>query len=159
MNKPAHPALPYAEASPPYDLDGYGWALAQAQLLRERRFEDIDLQHIIEEIESVGRSERRTVRSALRILLRHILKWEHQPDKRTRSWSLSILSQRLAYEQAIKDNPSLKPELDAILADAYRRARVEAAKETKLPLEGFPIDPPTWDNILKAPFEMDVDRS
>jgi hypothetical protein len=159
VNKPAHPAPPFGQASPPYELDGYGWAMAQAQLLRERRFEDVDLANIIEEIETVGRSERRTVRSALRVLLRHILKWQCQPEKRTRSWALSILSQRVAYEQAIRDNPSLKPQVDAILVEAYRRARIEAAKETRLPLEAFPADPPTWDIILDAPFEVGAEPS
>lgn len=157
MNKPAHPAPPFAEASPPYDLDGYGWAMAQAQLLRERRFEDIDLENIIEEIESVGRSERSSVRSALRVLLMHILKWEHQPGKRTRSWAASIAAQRAAYDQEMKDNPSLKPQLDSILAEAYRRARIEASGETDLPLKTFPVAPPGWDIILNEPFGWDED--
>ena len=154
MNKPSRPNPPFEAASPPYELDGFGWAMAQAQLLRERRFDAIDLGNIIEEIESVGKRERSTVRSALLILMMHILKWQHQPERRSRSWSLSIASQRLAYEDAIRENPSLKADLDTIRAEAYRRARIEAAAETDLPLSAFPEMPPEWRVILEQPFEL-----
>lgn len=157
MNKPANPKAPFAPASPPYELDGYGWALAQAALLRERRFDEADLDNIIEEIETVGRSEWRTVRSALRVLCMHILKWQYQPSKRSRSWALSIASQRLEYARAIKDNPSLRPHLDDILAEAHKSARLEAAGETDLPLKAFPIEPLKWHVILDETFEFDRD--
>lgn len=156
MNRPSQPRPPFEAASPPYQLDGYGWAMAQARLLRERRFDAIDLINIIEEIESVGKRERSAVRSALRVLMMHILKWQHQPERRSRSWSLSIAGQRLAYEDAIRDNPSLKADLDAIRAEAYRRARIEAAAETDLPLSAFPEAPPEWHIILDQAFEPPV---
>ncbi len=155
MNKPSCPTPPFEAASPPYELDGYGWALAQAQLLRERRFGDLDLENIIDEIETVGRSEWRTVRSALRVLMMPILKWKYQPQLRSRSWSMSIASRRVAYEQAIETNPSLKPHLDEIRAQAYKRARLEAAAETDLATQIFPTGPLDWDVILDEPFEHD----
>jgi hypothetical protein len=157
MNKPSRPTPPFAPASPPYELDGYGWAFAQAELLRQRRFDEVDLDHIIDEIETVGRSEWRTVRSALRVLSMHILKWQHQPERRSRSWALSIAGQRLAYEQAISSNPSLRPHLDEILHEAHERARLEASRDTDLPLKTFPVEPLDWSVILDEPFEIDPD--
>ncbi|MBS0312552.1 MAG: DUF29 domain-containing protein [Proteobacteria bacterium] len=154
MNKPSQPRPPFEATSPPYELDGYGWAKAQARLLSERRFEAVDLANIIEEIESVGKRERSTVRSALRVLMMHILKWQHQPERRSRSWALSIASQRLAYQDAIGDNPSLKGELDAIRTEAYRRSRIEAAAETDLPLRTFSETPLEWQVILDQKFEL-----
>lgn len=157
MNKPSRPSSPFADASPCYELDAYGWSLAQARLLRERRFNDADWANIIDEIETVGRSEWRTVRSALRVLSMHILKWQHQPERRSRSWATSIASQRVAFAQAIGDNPSLRPRLDEILQEAHQRARLEAAVETDLPAGAFSNEPLDWTTLLDAPFEIDND--
>jgi hypothetical protein len=154
MNKPSRPSPPFTSASPPYELDAYGWASAQAELLRNRRFDDVDLKNITEEIESVGKRERSVVRSALRILMMHILKWQYQPESRSRSWALSIASQRLEYQDIISENPSLKPELEVLRAEAYRRARLEAAREKDLPVTTFPEEPLDWSVILEEPFEF-----
>lgn len=153
MNKPSHPQRPFAETSPPYELDGYGWAMWQAQLIRERRFDELDIENIAQEIDSVGRSEWRSVESALRVLIMHILKWQHQPSRRSRSWALSIVGQRRAYARAMKTNPSLKPHLDELRQEAHEDARIEAARGTDLPLKTFPLDPPDWDVILDQSFE------
>ncbi len=157
MNKPSHPAPPFTPASPPYELDVYGWALAQAELLRHRRVEDVDLDNIIEEIRSVGESQARRVESALRVLIMHVLKWQQQPEKRTRSWALSIAEQRARFDIRMRKNPSLKPELDELRADAHRRARLAAARETGLPLRMFPQEPPSWTVLLEEPFGREDD--
>lgn len=154
MNKPAHPVAS-TELSPDYWQDGFGWANAQAQLLRERRWDLIDLENIAEEIESVGRSEQDAAESALRVLMMHILKWQMQPERRGRSWALSIATQRTHYQQRMRKNPSLKSKLEEMLADSYRLARLEAAKEMDVPLKTIPTDPPGWDLILDQPFEVD----
>ncbi len=157
MNKPGHPAPPFAPASPPYELDVYGWASAQAQLLRERRFEDVDLDNIIEEIESVGRSEYDALESALRVLLVHLLKWEHQPAFRSRSWLNTIREQHRQYRRRLDRNPGLRQHLDEIRAEAYRRARVQAEAETGLSIDSFAGDPPGWNAIENPPVsEADV---
>jgi hypothetical protein len=153
VNKPAHPQPPFAEASPPYELDVVGWAQAQARLIRERRFDELDIENIAEEIESVGRSERSSGESALRVLMVHILKWQFQPERRGRSWAGSIATQRVAFEKVMTENPSLKSSLDDMRAYAYRRARIEASVETDLPRSTFPADPPAWEVILDQPFE------
>lgn len=144
MNKPAK----IATATPPaYDKDVYGWALAQAELIRSGRLGEIDIENVAEEIESVGKSEYRALESALRIVLLHRLKWQFQPTHRSRSWQNSIRSHLIDFEELLADNPSLKSRLDEIRKRSYRSATVEAAVETGLAIEGFPAEPPSWDEI------------
>jgi hypothetical protein len=121
-----------------YQSDIYSWSQEQARLLREGRWALVDRDNVAEEIESLGRTEFNRLESALRVLLLHMLKWEHQPQKRSRSWVLSIKEQRLAVEDVLADNPGLKPRIGEALARAYRRARIEAAKETALDEAKFP---------------------
>ena len=121
-----------------YQSDIYSWSQEQARLLREGQWALVDRDNVAEEIESLGRTEFNRLESALRVLLLHMLKWEHQPQKRSRSWVLSIKEQRLAIEDVLADNPGLKPRIGEALARAYRRARIEAAKETGLDEAKFP---------------------
>jgi hypothetical protein len=121
-----------------YQSDIYSWSQEQARLLREGPWALVDRDNVAEEIESLGRTEFNRLESALRVLLLHMLKWEHQPQKRSRSWVLSIKEQRLAIEDVLADNPGLKPRIGEALARAYRRARIEAAKETGLDEATFP---------------------
>src|SRR2546423_7428010 len=115
-----------------YDRDFYSWSLEQARLVREGRWDAVDRENVAEEIESVGREQFNKLESALRVLLVHILKWDHQPERRTRSWVISIKDQRIAFDQVLEDNPGLKSRLNEALARAYRRARLRAAEETGL---------------------------
>jgi hypothetical protein len=147
MNKPSHPVPAAQPTSPAYDEDAYGWAMAQARLLRERRFDAIDWDNIAEEIESMGRGEVKSARSQLRVALMHRLKWEFQPGFRGRSWSNSIREHLKRFDRELRDNPSLKSQLDQIKADAYSDARFEASQETGLDLDTFPESPPEWDEV------------
>lgn len=147
MNKPAHPVAATPIAYPAYDEDGYGWAMAQAALIRAGRIDSIDWDNVAEEIESMGKSEYRSAESALVIILLHLLKWDHQITFRTRSWSQSIEGHLEQFDDVIRENPSLKSRLPEILAKAQRKARYEAAKETGLNIDLFPLDPPSWDKI------------
>jgi len=140
-------------ASPSYDADGYGWAMAQAQLLRERRFSEIDWDNVIEEIEDVGASHYRTVESALRIILLHHLKWEHQPSRRSRSWVNSIRVHLERYDRILTKHPGLKPSLGEMMDDIYPLARLDASNETGIDIDLFPLDPPSWEHI-RAPREL-----
>ena len=121
-----------------YERDFYSWLMEQARLVREGRFEALDRANLAEEIESLGREQFNKLESALRVLLTHILKWDHQPDKRSRSWLLSIRDQRLEIEDVLADNPGLKPRIPEAMARGYRRARLQAAKETGLEEKAFP---------------------
>ncbi len=131
---PAKPSL--------YDSDLYAWSREQAELLRSGRIAEADLANIAEEIESVGKTEKRELTSRLTILLLHLAKWLYQPSLQSRSWRLSIEGQRLDIADLIADNPSLRPFLATTLAPAWRRAVLEAQRETDLEASTFPADCP-----------------
>ncbi len=121
-----------------YATDLSLWAQQTADLLREKRWQDIDLKHLVEEMEDLSKSEKRGISSQLIRLLIHLLKWEYQPQRRSDSWLDSITDSRLQIELTIKDSPSLKNYPLQELAQAYQRARWNAAKQTHLPLSTFP---------------------
>jgi Domain of unknown function DUF29 len=125
-----------------YDRDFYAWANEQAALLRDGRVSSADIAHIAEEIESMGRSEKRELVSRLTVLLLHLLKWQFQPSHRGTSGSLSIDNARDAITVHLADNPSLRSKLPDALDTAYRSAGREAAIETGLPLATFPAECP-----------------
>lgn len=121
-----------------YDADVSAWAFEQADHLRAGRWSRLDAAHLADEIEALARSERHALTSALQVILLDLLKWDHQPARRTRSWATSIRTQRLAVLDGLEDNPSLRPQVGDLVARAYRRARIEAASETHLPEAIFP---------------------
>jgi hypothetical protein len=125
-----------------YQDDFYGWAMEQAALLRAGRFSAADIQNIAEEIESMGRGEKRELVNRLTVLLLHLLKWHFQPSFRSPSWSSVIREQRIRLRSHLKDNPSLKAKLDESYAEAYELAVIGAARETGFPENGFPATPP-----------------
>ncbi|MGA2045992.1 MAG: DUF29 domain-containing protein [Roseiarcus sp.] len=124
--------------SPLYDEDFYAWSNEQAALLRAGRLAQADIAHIAEEIESMGRTEKRELIGRLTVLLLHLLKWRLQPGKRTAGWEASVRVQRNRLADHLDDNPSLRPLLPAALAAAYRDAALEAVAETGLPGATFP---------------------
>jgi hypothetical protein len=136
-----------------YERDFYSWSQEQARLIRAGRHEAIDRDNVAEEIESLGREQFNKLESALRILLLHFLKWDHQPSLRSRSWVLSVAAQRVEIEDILGDNPGLKPRIDEAITRAYRKARIAAARETELDLGTFPEPCPYgWDDIVKREF-------
>jgi Domain of unknown function DUF29 len=121
-----------------YEKDFYSWTQEQADLLRNGQFSSLDIPNLIEEIETMGRSEKRELESRLTILLLHLLKWKYQEVRRGRSWQLSIDEQRIQFEETLNENPGLKPKLDEIVQKAYRLAVIQAARETKITKAVFP---------------------
>ena len=121
-----------------YNQDFYSWTQEQADLLRNGQFNNLDIPNLIEEIETMGRSEKRELESRLTILLLHLLKWKYQEVRRGRSWQLSIEEQRIQFCKTLNENPGLKPTLDEIIKDAYRLAVIQAARETKISKAVFP---------------------
>ena len=139
-----------------YETDFYGWIQQQAALLKGRQFDAVDLANIIEEIESMARSEYRSLESRLTVLLQHLLKWKFQPERRGGSGELSIDEQRIRFDRLLRENPSLKSALNTILTDAYRLAVIKAAKETKLDKKSFPVVCPwNWQELTDAEFYPD----
>jgi len=132
-----------------YERDFYAWTQIQATLLREQQFTQLDLDHLIEEIESMGRSERRQLLSRLEILLMHLLKWQHQSELRGRSWELTIVEQRRRIAKLLSANPSLHNQLPDLLPEAYDDATFGAMRETGLPQATFPaLCPWTMEEVL-----------
>jgi hypothetical protein len=136
-----------------YDEDFFAWTQEQARLLRTRELAEVDAENLAEEIESVGRSDRREIRNRLIVLLVHLLKWRFQQRRRGGSWSDTIAEQWLQIDSVLADSPSLRPFCAEILVDAYDRARSKAARETKLQLASFPAECPfTLEQILSEDF-------
>ncbi|MEY3808072.1 MAG: hypothetical protein RI893_1048 [Pseudomonadota bacterium] len=121
-----------------YHQDFYGWTQEQAKLLREHRLDELDLENLLEEVESMGKSEKRELESRLEVLLMHLLKWHYQPNFQGKSWELTIREQRAKSIRHLKENPSLKGQLVEIFMYAYEDARLWAARETGLSLDTFP---------------------
>lgn len=123
-----------------YEKDILAWANEQAGYIRAGRFDLVDAEHLAEEIETMGKSEKRALASSMLVLLMHLLKWQYQPDRRSASWNQSIKVQRDEIQYDLKDIPSLKTlfkdeEWQKIV---WRKARLEASKETGLGLNVFP---------------------
>jgi hypothetical protein len=133
--------------------DFYSWLMEQAAHLRAGRWEALDREILAEEIESLGREQFNKLESALRVTMMHMLKWDYQPQRRGRSCMLSIKGQRLELEDVLADNPGLKPHIPEATERAYRKARIEAAKETGLDENTFPkACPYTWNDIVAREF-------
>jgi hypothetical protein len=136
-----------------YESDFYAWANEQAALLRAGKVSAADIEHIAVEIESMGKSEKRELVSRLEILLLHLLKWQHQPERRGASWEVSITNSRDALREHLADNPSLKPKVPEAIETAYRRARGDARAETGLAASTFPLACPwSFERIMDDAF-------
>ncbi len=121
-----------------YLADFNSWIDQTAHLLRERRWHEIDVEHLIEEVEDLGKSERRGIASQLTRLLLHILKWQYQPQRRSDSWLDSITDARTQIELALEDSPSLRNYPAEQLEESYQRARRQASKQTHMQMSAFP---------------------
>ncbi|WP_306119699.1 MULTISPECIES: DUF29 domain-containing protein [unclassified Roseitalea] len=133
MNKHARLDKPRA-----YEADYYGWTMDQAAAVRAGRFDLVDRENLAEEIESLGKSEKREIESRLMLVLLHLLKWQFQPDKRKGGWEASIRVQRNDLNEVLSENPSLKDYPVQRLAMAYAKARLAAERETGIAYEAFP---------------------
>ena len=134
-----------------HDLDFYAWTQQQVDLLKSGNLADVDFKHLIEEIESMGASERRELINRLAVLLAHLLKWHYQPSFRGRSWQLTIKEQRRQLQRLLKDNPSLHARLEEFVADAYVDSVLLAARETGLEESDFPAQYPYAQEDLLNP--------
>ena len=123
-----------------YEKDVVAWANEQAALLRAGKFSALDIEHIAEEIEDVGKSEQRELASRMAVLLAHLLKWHYQPDLRTPSWRATLRVQRERLVARLRKTPSLKPMLTdpEWIADMWADARRDANKETGIGYAFFP---------------------
>ena len=134
-----------------YDRDYCLWLETTAKLLRDcaertsradRKLEYLDFEHLIEEIEEMGKDKRRELKNRLIVLLMHLLKYQYQPERRSSSWVSTIWEQHYQIESLLEDSPSLKPYYLEIFADCYSKALRAASSETKLPKSAFPTESP-----------------
>jgi hypothetical protein len=139
-----------------YDQDFFAWANEQAALLRAGRLAEADIDHIAEEIESMGKTEKRELVSRLTVLLLHLLKWQFQPDRRGANWEATIAVQRDDLADHLIDNPSLQAKLPEAVASAYRKAVIMTYGETGLPPQTLPtICPWSFEQIMDLAFWPD----
>lgn len=139
--------------SPTYDQDYYLWFVDQARILRSGMWGHLDIEHLAEELEDMGKREKRALRSRTVVLLAHLLKYAHQPERRGPSWSGTIREQRKQLENLLEDSPSLKPCFIEDLEDSYISAKLLAAGETGLSEDEFPANCPfTLDQLLDEHF-------
>jgi len=136
-----------------YETDFYGWIQAQADRLRTGDFAGLDVDNLIEEVESMGKSEKRELESRLEVLLMHLLKWQYQPALKGSSWLLTIDEQRERIVKHLRENPSLKNRIDDVLEEAYGFAVRLAVKETGLNKATFPARCPwTFEQAMDENF-------
>lgn len=139
-----------------YETDFYGWTQEQAALLKMGRLSELDMVNIVEELEAMGRREKRELQSRLIVLLVHLLKYQYQSERRSRSWENTIKTQRLDFEDVLSENPSVKSKMADIFTRAYRLARQHATDETGLSLSVFPVNCPwTYEQVTDEHFFPD----
>jgi Domain of unknown function DUF29 len=135
--------------TPSYEQDWAAWLTTQVELLKTRRFDEIDFENLIDEVESLGRSDFRGFVSAIEVVLAHMLKWEFQPAYQSKSWARSIALHRERVASELEESPSYRNRLDEAVAKAYRGARFVAERETGLLRQTFPAECPyTWEQIM-----------
>lgn len=136
-----------------YDDDFSLWIDRQVDLLRTGRYAELDLPHLIEEIEDTGKEKRRALISSYRLVIFYLLKWAYQPTHRSRSWALTLVRERTNIDYLEEENPSLAVKAIDFMPKVYVQARREAHIETGLPLKIFPADCPfTIDELRDGEF-------
>lgn len=141
---------------PAYEADYAAWLQHQVELLKARRWDDLDEPNLIDEVESLGRSDFRRFVSAFEVLIAHMLKWDRQPARRTNSWIGSIAEHRARIAQELEDSPSYHARIEEAVRRAYGPARARASAETDLPLKSLPAELPyTFDEIMNREHALD----
>ncbi len=140
-----------------YEDDFYTWLLEQVALLRAGRLTEIDALNVAEELSDVAKSEYRSLESAFAVLAQHLLKWDHQPERRSRSWFLTMREQRRRVGKILRDNPGLKARLAEAITDGYADGRDRALSESQLADDAFPETCPyELADLMERTFDMEA---
>lgn len=138
---------------PKHDEDLYEWAMINASLLKQGKYQEADMTNIIEEMEALGRSNKRELVSRSGVLIAHLLKWQHQPNFRSASWEGTIERQRIEIDDLLEENPSLKSHVQEALSKAYKYALSILKEETPINLKLLPKECPYgFDQIMEEDF-------
>ncbi|KJU85015.1 protein containing DUF29 [Candidatus Magnetobacterium bavaricum] len=136
-----------------YEVDFYQWAFHNADLLRQGRFAETDLENIIEELEGMARRDKRELLSRLKVLIMHLLKWQYQPNRRSESWCATIITQRQDIKSLLEDSPSLKHNIDTVIAKGFIAAKQIFEVETKISAKKLPETCPyTFEQLMDYGF-------
>ena len=136
-----------------YEQDFFEWSQTTAALIRAGKWDDLDREALAEEVESLGKRDRRELGSGLQTLLMHLLKWRYQPSERSGSWRGTIRTARREITAVLADSPSLRRQVPGMLTTGYADARLDASDDTGLPLVTFPDTCPwTPAQVLDADF-------
>lgn len=139
-----------------YEEDFYGWLQETVNFLKQRRFQELDLDNLIEEIETMGRSEKRELESRLTRIIEHLLKliyWKAEKEYNAQGWRITIIEQRRQIQRLLKDSPSLKRLLSETWLDCYQAAREDTLNKYQLPSELLPIEAPfSLEEILNSDY-------
>ncbi|NER52849.1 MAG: DUF29 domain-containing protein [Symploca sp. SIO1A3] len=139
-----------------YEADFVRWIETTVEQLRNQNYTCVDWTNLIEEIEDMSRRERKSLKSNLVVIMLHLLKWQYQPECRSGSWRGSIREHRRRINDDLQDSPSLVPYFQEVLAECYVNACKQAADETGLPLEIFPLNCPyTSEQLLNSEYLPD----
>jgi Domain of unknown function DUF29 len=139
-----------------YDQDFYAWTQRQIELLQAQQWEQVDLENLIEELDSLGKQQRQELRNRLGVLLGHLLKWRYQPEARSRFWTGTIREQRQEIKRHLKENPSLKPYLPEAIEIGYEKGLALLERETLVDLSQVPtICPFSIAEIFDHPIELE----
>ena len=140
-----------------YQTDFYAWTLEQLKLLKEGDFKHLDIINLLEEIESLGKQQRQELRNRVGVLIGHLLKWDYQPDKRSKSWRVTIREQQREILQLLKENPRLKPYLAEAIAHAHESGQDLVVKATPLDYGDLPENCPyTPEQLFDPDFPADL---
>lgn len=132
-----------------YEADYAAWISHQVELLKADRWSEVDKENLIDEVESLGRSDFKSFVSAIEIVIAHMLKWDYQPARRGPSWIGSIDEHRARIEQELADSPSYKARIEEAMRRAYRPARAIASRETGLDVGSLPRECPySWNDVV-----------
>ena len=138
-----------------YDQDFYAWTQQQVDLLKTGQWKQVDIENLIEEIESLGKQQRQELRNRLGVLLGHLLKWRYQPEGRSKSWRATIREQRREIQRHLKENPSLKPHLAEAIEIGYEGGLDLLDRETSVDLKQVPQACPfSQVEIFDEPIEL-----
>lgn len=139
--KPMETAMSSLKTHSPtlYETDYLQWIETTVAKLQGQDYANVDWENLIEEIADMGRSERKSLKSNLIVILVHLLKWQFQSEKRSGSWEGSIIEHRRRVQEALHDSPSLKPYLESVFTECYTQAVKQAKAETGLPADSFPV--------------------
>lgn len=141
---------------PDYARDWAAWTMHQVDLLKQRRFDELDVENLVDEVESLAARDFKAWVASIRLVLMHMLKWDHQPSHRARSWIVTIVRERNEIEDGLDASPSYAGRIDEAVGKAYRAARRDAAAETGLPLTAFPdLTPYPFDTIMNRELRLD----